>query len=494
MEDEKAFFEKNDWNVCRRVSKILLIFLIVFPILFLMTAIGLWETSYKNITIMAIVGTISILMPTVGMKLGFTIRVMKYVSIISIMIVVAIMGTDITIGINISYGLGLAVSCMYFDKKFTRNLSFIGGCFMLISLFFKYRGRFISFVAFGSGFLCEYIIFSIVMILIAGASRKLLVTLHDTEKVKSVVKNCEEASEGLVQLVSRLTKSVEDTQSANNQIVEAVNLTVSDCNKNIENVQNTNLSIQEMMVTADTIANQSKEMIEIADNTNHAMKEYIKLMEDAVKSMQTISKTANTTEESIDHLNECVKEISEFANTMSQITSQTNLLALNASIEAARAGDNGRGFAVVADQVRVLAEQSKNASGNIENLIASIGTVIEEAKQAIVDNQKSVVSGIGIIDNVKNKSEEISQLQSQTKEKAQEVYECSALTKKNSLKVSDKAKEMDRDVRSTLEQTSRITDAARVQAELSATLDESFKKVDEISENLLRISSQIEVE
>lgn len=494
MEDEKAFFEKNDWNVCRRVSKILLIFLIVFPILFLMTAIGLWETSYKNITIMAIVGTISILMPTVGMKLGFTIRVMKYVSIISIMIVVAIMGTDITIGINISYGLGLAVSCMYFDKKFTRNLSFIGGCFMLISLFFKYRGRFISFVAFGSGFLCEYIIFSIVMILIAGASRKLLVTLHDTEKVKSVVKNCEEASEGLVQLVSRLTKSVEDTQSANNQIVEAVNLTVSDCNKNIENVQNTNLSIQEMMVTADTIANQSKEMIEIADNTNHAMKEYIKLMEDAVKSMQTISKTANTTEESIDHLNECVKEISEFANTISQITSQTNLLALNASIEAARAGDNGRGFAVVADQVRVLAEQSKNASGNIENLIASIGTVIEEAKQAIVDNQKSVVSGIGIIDNVKNKSEEISQLQSQTKEKAQEVYECSALTKKNSLKVSDKAKEMDRDVRSTLEQTSRITDAARVQAELSATLDESFKKVDEISENLLRISSQIEVE
>ena len=80
------------------------------------------------------------------------------------------------------------------------------------------------------------------------------------------------------------------------------------------------------------------------------------------------------------------------------------------------------------------------------------------------------------------------------KEKAQEGYECSALTKKNSLKVSDKAKEMDRDVRSTLEQTSRITDAARVQAELSATLDESFKKVDEISENLLRISSQIEVE
>ena len=71
-----------------------------------------------------------------------------------------------------------------------------------------------------------------------------------------------------------------------------------------------------------------------------------------------------------------VEQIGVLADSILTITAQTNLLALNASIEAARAGEAGKGFAVVAEEIRMLAEQSKDAVANIQSVTENVNVAV----------------------------------------------------------------------------------------------------------------------
>lgn len=70
--------------------------------------------------------------------------------------------------------------------------------------------------------------------------------------------------------------------------------------------------------------------------------------------------------------NESAQQIQTVTDIIADISGQTNLLALNASIEAARAGEHGRGFAVVAEQIRTLADQSRESTERINQLVADL--------------------------------------------------------------------------------------------------------------------------
>ena len=73
-----------------------------------------------------------------------------------------------------------------------------------------------------------------------------------------------------------------------------------------------------------------------------------------------------------------MQEMHSIVEIISKIANQTSLLALNASIEAARAGEAGRGFSVVATEISGMATQTKDATGNIAELIQNVSGAIEK--------------------------------------------------------------------------------------------------------------------
>ena len=82
-----------------------------------------------------------------------------------------------------------------------------------------------------------------------------------------------------------------------------------------------------------------------------------------------------------------VEQVNQLTKEILAISSKTNLLALNASIEAARAGEAGRGFAVVADEIRELADHSRVAANDIQN----VNSMVVDAVEGLIDNSDKMV-------------------------------------------------------------------------------------------------------
>jgi methyl-accepting chemotaxis protein len=99
---------------------------------------------------------------------------------------------------------------------------------------------------------------------------------------------------------------------------------------------------------------------------------------------------AHNTNVTIQGLADAAEKIGTVVELITKIAEQTNLLALNATIEAARAGDAGKGFAVVASEVKSLANQTANATEEIDNHIAAIQAVAGEAVEAIGNIGKTI--------------------------------------------------------------------------------------------------------
>ena len=107
---------------------------------------------------------------------------------------------------------------------------------------------------------------------------------------------------------------------------------------------------------------------------------------------------ARDTDRLVRGLAEAAREIDEVIALISDIAGQTNLLALNAAIEAARAGEAGRGFAVVAGEVKLLANQTSQATDNIGIRIRAVQTATGQAVAAIAN----ITAVIGRLSEIAN--------------------------------------------------------------------------------------------
>lgn len=95
--------------------------------------------------------------------------------------------------------------------------------------------------------------------------------------------------------------------------------------------------------------------------------------------------------------NTAAARIRSVVDLIERTATRSNLLALNATIEAAHAGESGRGFSVVAHEVKLLANETAQATKHISGQIADIeqNAVQAEAVMRVNAVADAIVGTIG---------------------------------------------------------------------------------------------------
>lgn len=173
--------------------------------------------------------------------------------------------------------------------------------------------------------------------------------------------------------------------------------------------------------TMDSLAKSINKIIVNVESVNSISKDTKKIGDDSLKVVKELRDKTDNTNIIMDDINkhiaelvESIKEVEKVIYIIEDINEQTNLLSLNAGIEAARAGESGKGFLVVADEVKKLAEQSKNSTSSVYEVIKNINykassaiNLIETSKKAFEEQRDAVDFTNSSFENVIKATEKI---------------------------------------------------------------------------------------
>lgn len=237
--------------------------------------------------------------------------------------------------------------------------------------------------------------------------------------------------------------------------------------------------VKQMAESVRLVAMNAERAAVIVQRANQTVQEGDMAMNRTVDGINAIRETVAETRQKVKYLGESSQRITAVVNLISSFAAQTKLLAFNASIEANRAGQEGRGFAVVAEEVRSLAQQSAEASTEIEKLVTTIQGETSEVIAAMETGTEQVVIGTKLVEDTRHSLNKITTASAEISDLVSAISQ-TALHQTNTSET----------VTETMSQVATIANRTSQEADRVAA---SFQQLQSVAEELQQDASRFKV-
>jgi len=225
--------------------------------------------------------------------------------------------------------------------------------------------------------------------------------LKDTEEEENDLlamlgRQLNETTASLQRMILQIQEAAKDLNAGAAEILAASTQQAAGASEQSAAISQTTVTVDEVKTISEQAIDRAQEVVDVSQHTVDVSHTGQQAVQDTISTMTRIEERVESIAENILALSEQTQQIGEIITTVGDIATQSNMLALNASVEAARAGEHGKGFAVVAEEVRNLAEQSRQATAQVREILMDIQNGINATVMATEEGIKVVDQGVNL--------------------------------------------------------------------------------------------------